>query len=91
LHATNFPHSETNLRLRLGRERAHRIQTLEQLFLRLKAVEAVLSSHARAQAGIEHAHGLFMAADTLMGAAGSHQSLSEQVRCICRSGMRGRI
>ena len=74
--------SETALRLRLGRERAHRIQVLERLFLRLKAAEAVLTSHAKAQASIETAHSLFMAAETVSGAVDRHESLGAQLQLL---------
>ena len=78
--------SEVDLRMRLGSERAQRIVMLERLFVRLKAVEAVLSNHAEAEATIRTTHMLFLATQELTSHIVAHQPLRAQFEYIRRIG-----
>lgn len=65
--------------MELGRERAFRIQRLERLFLRLKAVEAVMNAYIERDASVRRLHRLFLACQDFGSSAHCRASLSQQV------------
>ena len=87
--------AETDLRVKLGVERSQRLRgalhsihscfvagivQIEHMFLRLKAVEEVLSSHAEADAVTHKSHMLFLATQELATRAGAAAPLKQQAR-----------
>lgn len=71
--------SEATLLLRLGEERAKRVATLQRLFLRLKAVEAVMVSHAKRDETVRRMQRVLLASQAFMSAVEDRESLSQQV------------
>ena len=64
---------------RLGQERAQALKSVDQMLLRLKAVETVLTNHSDADATIRNIHLLFLATQELTSRIGSKQPLKNQV------------
>ncbi|EGD73372.1 hypothetical protein PTSG_11492, partial [Salpingoeca rosetta] len=71
--------SEASMRVKLGQERAHRIAKLEGMFLRLKAVEAVMSEYAARDRTVRHMHALILASDVLADALEQRRPLRDAV------------
>eukprot|EP00042_Codosiga_hollandica_P049719 m.582602 g.582602 ORF g.582602 m.582602 type:complete len:757 (+) comp57945_c0_seq1:13-2283(+) len=71
--------TEAKVTIRLGRERTAALKTIEQMLLRLKAVEKMLTSHADAEALVRNTHLLFLATQELTNRFGKHQPLRPQV------------
>lgn len=65
--------------MELGRERAFRIQRLERLFLRLKAVEAVLTAYVDREASLRRLQRLFLACQDFGDSQHQQATLSQQV------------
>eukprot|EP01135_Chromosphaera_perkinsii_P000055 Nk52_evm6s24 gene=Nk52_evmTU6s24 len=77
---------EAELRLRLGQERAQRMYVLESLFIRLKAIEAVLSKHQVHDAKLRRGHKLWLASESFQKALLSGKPLADDIRTLRLAG-----
>ena len=67
------------MRVQLGQERAHRLAKVEQMFVRLKAVEAVMREHAHRDKVVQQMHTLMLASDVLSDSLDQRRPMKEAV------------
>eukprot|EP00039_Didymoeca_costata_P014874 m.245846 g.245846 ORF g.245846 m.245846 type:complete len:855 (-) comp16109_c6_seq1:48-2612(-) len=77
---------ESDMRVVLGKERASRSARLEELYIRVMAVEKVLSDNVMAEQKSRRAHAVMMATDALQRAVSSREPLQTHVDALRDAG-----
>jgi len=73
---------EANMLIDVGEERARRIVRMEEMFVRVKAVEGVLSEHVQSNTSYRDSHVVLMATEMLQQAVASKAPIQQQVETL---------
>ena len=77
---------ETDTRIQFGRERSHRIARMEDLHVKVAAVEEIVSAHVTAEQASRDAHAIMIATDAARRAMNARGPLADEVAALREAG-----